>query len=184
MKRIAATLVVHLLALACAPLASADVFNMPGGLKSLSFVAIGDAGNAHDPATGGVFGGVADNYAIGKFDVTTAQYAQFLNAVAATDTYELYSPSMGTYFGSSGVSRSGSSGSYSYSVIGNGDTPIFDVSWGDAARFVNWIENQGNRTSPSRWSKDCVMSVSVNPTRGRRGVVRHGGDSWQPVPAR
>ena len=40
-----------------------------------------------------------------------------------------------------GIARSGSSGSYSYSVIGNGNHPVAYVSWLDAARFTNWLHN-------------------------------------------
>ena len=44
-----------------------------------------------------------------------------------------------------GISQSGSSGSYSYAVTGSdpqaANCPIFDVSWGDAARFCNWLQN-------------------------------------------
>ena len=44
-----------------------------------------------------------------------------------------------------GITQSGSSGSYSYSVTGSdsqaANCPIFDVSWGDAARFCNWLQN-------------------------------------------
>jgi formylglycine-generating enzyme required for sulfatase activity len=82
-----------------------------------------------------------------KYDVTTAQYTQFLNALAATDSYGLYATSdnsgtsMATAFPTVGITRSGSSGSYTYSVIGNGNVPVFDVSWGDAARFSNWLQN-------------------------------------------
>ena len=49
-----------------------------------------------------------------------------------------------------GITQSGSSGSYSYSVTGSysqaANCPIFDVSWGDAARFCNWLQN-GQPTS-------------------------------------
>ena len=46
----------------------------------------------------------------------------------------------------SGIARSGSPGSYSYSVIGNGaDEPVSYVSFFDALRFANWMNNgQGN----------------------------------------
>ena len=44
-----------------------------------------------------------------------------------------------------GIAQSGSSGNYSYSVTGSdsqaANCPIFDVSWGDAARFCNWLQN-------------------------------------------
>jgi formylglycine-generating enzyme len=110
-------------------------------------VPVGNPGNAID-TTG--YGGVAYDYQIGKYDVTIGQYAAFLNAVAATDTYSLYSTNMGTNQNSRGISRTGVSGSYSYSVIGpdgvvNGQSganrPITYVSWFNSARFANWLAN-------------------------------------------
>jgi formylglycine-generating enzyme len=109
------------------------------GLITLDSVYVGDIGNPNDPATG--YGAVAYGYSIGKYEVTLNQYCAFLNAVAATDTYGLYNPSMGTVAYSLGISRSGASGSYSYSVIGSGDRPVTYVSWFDAARFVNWLQS-------------------------------------------
>ena len=48
--------------------------------------------------------------------------------------------------------QSGTSGSYSYSVTGGdpqaANCPIFDVTWGDAARFCNWLQN-GQPTYPA-----------------------------------
>ncbi len=57
---------------------------------------------------------MAYTYQIGRYEVSNAQYAEFLNAVAATDTYSLYATSMGSGVG--GITRSGSSGSYTYSA--------------------------------------------------------------------
>ncbi len=122
----------------------ANVFNMPDGQTSLEFVTVGDPGNA---AGLGFHGAVGYTYQMGKYDVTTAQYCQFLNAVAKTsDSYGLYSNDMATvfpkYFGVNlGITRSGSAGSYIYSLMGDGNVPIFDVSWGDAARFCNWLQH-------------------------------------------
>jgi len=108
-------------------------------------VTVGDVGNAPDPATGGLYGAVAYEYRIGKYDVTIGQYAAFLNAVAKTDAYGLYNTSMGTNLNIAGISRSGSPGSYAYSVMTNGGSsanrPITFVSWFDAARFANWMHN-------------------------------------------
>lgn len=103
---------------------------------TISWVTVGDAGNAADPTTG--YGAVAYEYRIGKYEVTNAQYGAFLNAKAATDIYSLYSSYMPSY----GITRSGSSGSYSYivdSALAN--RPIVQVSWYDAARFSNWLHN-------------------------------------------
>src|SRR5271167_4595907 len=76
---------------AMAGVASADVFNLPQGQTSLQFVPIGDPGNAAD-STG--YGAVAYTYQMGQFDVTVAQYTQFLNSVAQTDAYALWNESM------------------------------------------------------------------------------------------
>jgi sulfatase modifying factor 1 len=118
-----------------APLAaSADVFNMPAGQTSLLTVPVGNQGNANDPNTGNVYGGVSYSYSIGEYDVTVGQYTAFLNAVAATDTY-------GVYRGSGAIAQSGSPGSYMYNVIGSPNQPIASVDWFDAARFSNWLYN-------------------------------------------
>jgi formylglycine-generating enzyme len=83
-------------------------------------VVVGNPGNAADTRyldsdhPNGV-GSVGYPFRIGTTEVTNAQYVEFLNAVAATDTYGLYSPSTSTS-APNGISRSGSSGSYFYSV--------------------------------------------------------------------
>ena len=107
-------------------------------LLTIDTVTVGDAGNAADTTT---YGAVADVFAIGKYEVTIGQYTSFLNAVAATDTYSLYNASMATDLNIAGITRAGSSGSFSYSVIGSGSRPISYVSWFDAARFANWMNN-------------------------------------------
>jgi len=127
--------------------ASADVFNMPSGQTSLSLVPVGNPGNPHDPFTGGNFGGVGYSYNIGKFEVTIGQYAEFLNAVAASDTYGLYHVGMANVPNIAGIARSSSAGGYSYSPIGSPNKPISVVSWGSAARFSNWLTN-GQPTGP------------------------------------
>lgn len=127
--------------LGCALAASAaraDIFNMPAGQTSLAMVSVGNPGNPAGPPGGDYpHGAVAYEYAIGKYEVTIGQYAEFLNAVAATDTYSLYHPSMGTNLNVRGIARSGAPGSYSYQPIGSPNRPITFVTWGSAARFAN-----------------------------------------------
>jgi formylglycine-generating enzyme len=135
--------------------AEANVFNMGGtrnadgswnGLASLETVLVGNPGNMADTevmwdGTKG-YGRVNYDYRIGKYEVTAGQYCEFLNAVAKTDTYKLYSTSM--WFDSLGckIQRSGTSGSYTYSVAADwANRPVNYVSWGDAARFANWLHN-------------------------------------------
>jgi formylglycine-generating enzyme required for sulfatase activity len=131
--------------------ARADVLNMSSGQTSLSFVTVGDPGNApdttvmNDRTTG--YGAVPYTFYMGTYDVTIGQYVQFLNAVAKTDPYSVYNASMGMDYNYStqGISETGSPGSYSYSVTGSNpqaaNCPVFDVSWLDAARFCNWLQN-------------------------------------------
>ena len=121
--------------------ARGDVFNLPSGQTSLQFVTVGDPGNAPD-TTG--YGAVPYTYQMGKYDITVAQYTQMLNSVAQTDAYGLWDGNMtpGSTNGSCGIVRSGSPGSYSYSYASaNGNFPVNEVSWGDAARFCNWLAN-------------------------------------------
>jgi sulfatase modifying factor 1 len=108
-------------------------------LVTIDSVYVGDIGNPNDPTTG--FGGVNYGYAIGKYEVTLIQYTEFLNAVGATDTYGLYNPNMASNLNIAGIAQDGTSGSYTYSVIGSGSRPVAYVSWFDSARFVNWLHN-------------------------------------------
>ena len=53
---------------------------------TIDWVTVGDAGNAAD--TSG-YGAVADAFLIMTYEFTNQQYTDFLNSVAATDTYSL-----------------------------------------------------------------------------------------------
>lgn len=109
---------------------------------NIDYASIGNTGNASDPATGSLYGAVAYAYNIAKNETTISQYAEFLNAVAKTDTYGLYSANMTTASYINGISQSGVSGNLTYSVAaGTGNKPITFVSWFDAARFTNWMHN-------------------------------------------
>ena len=119
-------------------IARADVFNMPAGQTSLTLVSVGNPGNPNDTFGGGR-GRVAYNYNIGKYEITIGQYTAFLNAVAATDTFGLYNIQMGQNVHISGIARNGIPGSFTYSAIDSPNKPIAFVSWGDAARFANWL---------------------------------------------
>jgi formylglycine-generating enzyme required for sulfatase activity len=104
-------------------------------------VPVGNPGNADDTEGDG-YGGVAYTYNIGTYEVTAGQYCSFLNAVAATDTYGLYKSHMWLSSYGCKIQQTGSPGSYTYSVAGDwADRPVNYVSWGDAARFANWLHN-------------------------------------------
>ncbi len=127
--------------------------------------------------------------------VTNAQYVGFLNAVAATDPYGLYSTSMGsTAYG--GITRSGSGTipePYVYSVkadaVGQGpggtdytytNKPVLYVSWGDAARFANWLNN-GQPSGPEVASTTEDGAYTLNgavTSAALNAVTRNSGASW------
>jgi formylglycine-generating enzyme len=139
--------------------AQADVFNLGGtrdanghwtGLASLETVPVGDPGNTGE-GSGMIYGGsgldricgaVNYDYRIGKYEVTAGQYTEFLNAVAKADTYGLYNASMWSNSEGCKIQQSGPSGSYVYTVAsGYENRPVNYVSWGDSARFANWLHN-------------------------------------------
>lgn len=106
---------------------------------TMDWSTVGNADNAADPTTG--FGSVGYEYRIGTYEVTNAQYAAFLNSVAASDPNGLYNTNMGSD-ARGGITRSGSDGAYTYSVKANmGDKPVNYVSWYNAARMSNWMTN-------------------------------------------
>ena len=106
---------------------------------TIDLVPVGNPGNGSD-TTG--YGRVAVPYQIGKYEITSAQYVEFLNAVAKTDTYGLYSPKMGSFIDCCNIQQSGSSGSYDYSVADDwASRPVNYVSFWNAARFANWLHN-------------------------------------------
>jgi len=134
-------------------------------------VTVGNAGNTNDTG-GGLIGAVAYDYQIGKYDVTIGQYTAFLNAVAATDTYGLYNSSMGTNGNIKGIQQAGTSGNYSYSVIGSVNRPITYVSWFDSARFANWMAN-GQPTGAQTSTTTENGAYNVNGATSGNAVAKN-----------
>jgi len=111
---------------------------------AIDWVPIGDPGNPADGdscyAAG--CGSVGYSYYISKYEVTNAQYAEFLNARAASDPHGLYDDSMGSDSIVGGITRSGVAGSYAYAAKpGLESKPVVYVSFEDALRFANWLNN-------------------------------------------
>lgn len=112
-------------------------------------IALTQIGNPNNPVDATGLGAVGSIYDIGTYDVTVSQYAAFLNSVAKTaDPYGLYDPSManiGNFPGNTtnaGISQVLASGTFSYQVVGGaGQDPMSNVTWLDAARFCNWLQN-------------------------------------------
>jgi formylglycine-generating enzyme required for sulfatase activity len=108
---------------------------------TIDWTFVGDPGNAAD-ASG--YGAVRHAYHIGTYEITNAQYAEFLGAVAKSDTHGLYHTNMGDaaapHYG--GITQTGSSGTYEYrSIAGRENMPVNWVSFWDSVRFANWMNN-------------------------------------------
>ncbi|MEI8313718.1 MAG: SUMF1/EgtB/PvdO family nonheme iron enzyme, partial [Verrucomicrobiota bacterium] len=131
-----------LVSLAAAACIAAGILSVRAEI-TIDLVPVGNAGNPADQAygTNRPFGAVSYDFAIGKYEVTNAQYASFLNAMATTDTYWLY-PTTLKYPLTRGILQSGSPGNYTYSIADNmADKPANNMTWFSAARFVNWLAN-------------------------------------------
>lgn len=161
-----ACLATSLLAL---PRAGASTITEPGVI-----ILVADPGNQAD--TSG-FGAVGYTFAISKYEVSISQYTEFLNSVAALgDPHGLYHASMATDLNIAGIARTGSGtvGSpYSYTPIGNGNRPIAYVSWFDAARLANWVNNGATSAASTE-----TGAYTLNGQTTGSAPARNPGASW------
>jgi sulfatase modifying factor 1 len=129
---------------------------------AMLFSPVGGAGNAAD-TTG--FGAVGYDYSVGTYEVTNAQYTEFLNAKAASDPLGLYNVFMGATT-QGGITRTGVSGSFTYTTIaGRQDKPVDFVSFYDALRFTNWIAN-GQGTGDTETGSYTLLGGTAIPANG------------------
>jgi len=151
-------------------------------------VPVGDVGNAADtrvmvvgsPTTG--YGRVDYAYSIGKYEVTAGQYTAFLNAVGGVDNYSLYNTNMSETGSGGGIARAGSGtvgDPYTYSVAADCiNRPVSHVSFWDACRFANWLENgqpigaQGPGTTETGTYTLTATAIANN------AVTRNPGTTW------
>ncbi len=124
----------------------------------LEWITVRGAGNLPD-ANGR--GRIDYLYRIGKFEVSNAQYAEFLNAVAATDANGLYNASRISGFG--GIARSGVSGSFTYLArAGQENWPANYVTFWDALRFANWMHNgEPTGTQDDTTTEDGAYTITA-----------------------
>ncbi len=158
---------------------------------------LGNAGELSGKRAGGfgpnrICGAVNHDYNIGKYEVTAGQYCEFLNAVAKTDAFGLYNTRMDSDPLGCQITRHGTSGSYSYDFSGGtaespkstaadwSDRAVNYVSWGDAARFANWLHNgQPTGVQDSTTTEDGAYRLKgVTSRKALMAVSRETDWNW------
>jgi formylglycine-generating enzyme required for sulfatase activity len=148
---------------------------LPAQAVTIDWVTVGDPGNTADTTT---YGAVADSFQIMKYEWTNSRYADFLNSVAATDTYSLYNADMGSD-ARGGITQNGASGSYTYATKTNmSDKPVNFVSWWDAARVSNWLMNGGTSSSSTETGAYTFIG---GQTTGNAPAVNSGATVYIPT---
>jgi len=146
----------------------------------MEWVTVGDPCNVADTeimttdATTG-YGSVSYVYRIGKYEVTAGQYKDFLNAVAATDTYGLYNTNMWSSGHGCKIERGGSPGSYTYLVVDPNrlDRPVNYVVWYDSLRFANWLHNgQPTGLQDDSTTEDGAYDMDGDPNLPRKANAK------------
>jgi formylglycine-generating enzyme len=158
----------------CSMLLSSLVIASSASAVTMDWTPIGKPGNACDTQLSNCFGDVEYDYYVGTYEVTNAQYVDFLNAKAVSDPLGLYNTFMADSASWGGIARSGSPGSYSYSVLeGRGNMPVNWVSFYDTLRFANWMNNgQGN--SDTETGAYTLLGATPTPSNGTT-VTRNEG---------
>lgn len=128
---------------------------------AIEFVPIEHPGNVANKYG---YGALDYSFYIGKYEVSNAQYCDFLNCVAQeVDSNRLFSPLMQQHF-LGGIIRVGGKGCYSYLCKpGYENRPIVGVTWMSAIRFINWLhynaDNIANEVPIAQW---CAQTEGTN----------------------
>jgi formylglycine-generating enzyme required for sulfatase activity len=150
---------------------------------SITWTLVGDPGNAADTPSTNCYaancGSVSYEYYISTYEVTNAQYAEFLNLKAAADPLGLYYTGMGSD-AQGGITRSGSSGSYIYAVKpGFDDKPVNFVSFYDSLRFTNWLNN-GQGSADTETGAYTLLGGTATPSNGLTVTRNLGANVFLP----
>jgi formylglycine-generating enzyme required for sulfatase activity len=123
--------------------------------SAMDWVTVGSPGNPPDDEVAcqagttlhcrANIGAVSYRFRIARQEVTNAEYAAFLNAVADADPLGLFNANMQVV---GDITRTGTSGSFVYTVTpGRESWPVRYTDWYRALRFANWLHN-GEPTGP------------------------------------
>ena len=171
-----------------------DLRTAMGAPFVMEMVTVGNPGNVADRrnrSEPGVYGAVGEEFRIGKYEVTNGQYAQFLNAIAASDPNACYQADQGSH-PLGGILRKGNSGSYIYLTRPwMRDKPVNFITWYSALRFCNWLHNgrpvgdqNARTTEDGAYTFSAAGGVNLvlpgtHPDRGSNGR-NAGARFWLP----
>lgn len=145
----------------------ADILPQPNSGGPETFLIVPHAGNEADKHRSrvGAIGAVAHEFEIAKYKVSNRQYAEFLNAVAATaDPFALYDPRMR-------IQKQKTKTGKSYRASpGSKSAAVTFVSWDDALRYCNWRHGGATETgvytmqADGNWSTRSATAKYFLPT--------------------
>lgn len=117
------------------------------------------------------------SYRISKYETTMAQWGEFLNAKAnISDPHGLFrdwssSPTM-QY--DSAITRSGSAGSYVYTVnASRAALPVFGTRRHDVMRYINWLHNGKGNGDTENGAYDMSQPVPSRTAAARYFIPSH-----------
>ncbi len=155
-------------------------------IVTINYVTVGYPGNAADansitPNFPAGVGAVAYVYQIGKYEVTNAEYTEFLNAVDPTgaNANGIWNASMDSDI-RGGISQNLSApNGAKYSVKTDmGNKPVNYVSWYDAARFTNWLQNGQGSGSTETGAYTLSGSSGFIPKNAGATAWVTSADEW------
>ena len=136
-------------------------------------IPVPDPGNYGTTGSGSVYGGglgfVRHKFFVGAYEVSNDEYCRFLNAVDpfGANALLLYSTSMAASPSGGIAFTAEAPAGAKYSTLPNmADKPVNFVSWLDAARFCNWINNGSTATASTEFGAyDLSGPSATNATR-------------------
>jgi sulfatase modifying factor 1 len=167
-----------MVAASCFPMTAASLTAGAAHAVTIDWVTVGDPGNAADTSPSG-YGASADSFRIMKFEFTNLQYTAFLNAVdpSGSNPFSIYNDLMGSNV-SGGITNTGTTNGSRYVVKTNmGDKPVNYVSWFDAARVANWLQNGQGSSS----TETGVYTLVGGQTSGTAPARNSGAQFYIPT---
>ncbi len=142
---------------------------------TIETVAVGNAGNAPDYLG---HGAVDHAFRIAKYEVTNAQYTEFLNAVdpSGSNALGLHHRPGPPYNVGIELNPAAPNGAKYELWPGSDNYPVARVTWYDAIRFVNWLHN-GQGSGDTETGAYTLPSAVADPPGGE-AIARNASARW------